>query len=213
MTTQLLYVVDPMCSWCYGFGPAFAEVLANLRDDCTAHLVMGGLAPDSDEPMDNQTRTYIQSAWRAVEAQCGTPFNHDFWSECAPRRSSYIACRAVIAARQMQPADQVGASTEWQMLSAIQRAYYTQARNPSDASTLIALAAEIGLDEFDFAARLASSEVAAELQRDFALRDQIGVASFPSLGMRRYGHVGLLAAGCMDSASLRHELAQANLLR
>ena len=32
------------------------------------------------------------------------------------------------------------------MISAIQHAYYLQARNPSNADTLIALAAEIGLD-------------------------------------------------------------------
>ena len=48
---------------------------------------MGGLAPDSDEPMPFAMREYVSSAWRAVEERTGASFNHAFWTECQPLRA------------------------------------------------------------------------------------------------------------------------------
>ena len=102
MKNTLYYVLDPMCSWCWGFRPVFESLLVhlskNLPDQINVQYVMGGLAPDSDQPMPEETCLYIQKQWSAVETTLGAKFNWDFWSECQPRRSTYPACRAVIAA-------------------------------------------------------------------------------------------------------------------
>ena len=171
---KLLYVVDPMCSWCWGFTEVRAQVSEEFPE-LEWQLVMGGLAPDSDEPMDEATKSYVQEAWRAVAARTGAEFNHAFWTECAPRRSTYPSCRAVIVAGES------GKSEE--MLAAIQRAYYQEARNPSDTETLTALAADIGLDPAAFEAALDSPETQTQLTEDFALRSAIGAYSFPSVGL------------------------------
>ena len=89
---RLLYVVDPMCSWCWGFTGVRAQVSEEFPDH-EWQLVMGGLAPDSDEPMEEETRAYVQDAWRAVAQRTGAEFNHDFWTECAPRRSTSMRSR------------------------------------------------------------------------------------------------------------------------
>ena len=108
--------------------------------------VLGGLAADTDEPMPEETRSFLQQTWHKIEQRIpGVHFNFDFWEKASPRRSTYPACRAVIAARQFGP------EYEALMTAAIQRAYYQEARNPSDDSTLIELAAEIGLDADEFA--------------------------------------------------------------
>ncbi|MFT5081176.1 MAG: putative protein-disulfide isomerase, partial [Planctomycetota bacterium] len=171
MSKRLFYVVDPMCSWCYGFKDALDSVLPEIAPDVEVSLVMGGLAADSNEPMDEQTKGYVQDAWRAVGTQTGAEFNHEFWSKCAPRRSTYPSCRAVIVAAEI--------GMQWEMLAAIQRAYYREARNPSDNGTLIELAGELGIDMGIFAERLASDEVEAALAAHFALRKQLGASSFP----------------------------------
>ncbi len=133
MTGTVFYIGDPMCSWCWGFGPALAAVEAGLPAEVPLCYVMGGLAPDSDEPMAPEVRAYVQKNWRAVEAGTGASFNWDFWERCLPRRSTYPACRAVLAA-QLQDAGPA-------MFRAVQSAYYTEARNPSDLETLTSLAA------------------------------------------------------------------------
>ena len=190
---KLLYVVDPMCSWCWGFTEVRAQVSEEFPD-LEWQLVMGGLAPDSDEPMDEATQSYVQEAWRAVAARTGAEFNHDFWTECAPRRSTYPSCRAVIVAGESGKAEE--------MLAAIQRAYYQEAQNPSDTETLSALAADIGLDPAAFETALDSPETQTKLTEDFALRSAIGAYSFPSVGLLDGEDAQLIATGWCDAQAL-----------
>jgi len=172
----LFYVHDPMCSWCYAFAPTWRQIRAALPETVDPVLLVGGLAPDSAEPMPQPTRRYIQDTWRRIQAVVpGTAFNFDFWSSCTPRRSTYPACRAVLAARELDPA------LEWPMIEAIQRAYYREARNPSDMSTLGALAAELGMNEQAFCDWCDSDAGAAALAADIQRARALGVFGFPSL--------------------------------
>ena len=190
---KLLYVVDPMCSWCWGFTEIRREV-SEAFPDLEWQLVMGGLAPDSDELMDEATKSYVQDAWRAVAQRTGAEFNHDFWNECAPRRSTYPSCRAVIVAGESGKAEE--------MLAAIQRAYYQEACNPSDTEVLTALAADIGLDPATFEAALDSPETQTQLTEDFALRSAIGAYSFPSVGLLDGEETQLITTGWCDAHAL-----------
>jgi len=202
---RLLYVVDPMCSWCFGFAPALARVLEDLDPAVQVELVAGGLAPDSDQPMAADTRAFVQQAWHAVTERTGVEFDHRFWTECEPRRSTYPACRAMVIAR--------AAGKGEAMLAAIQRAYYREAKNPSDVATLAALAGELGLDPVGFEAALASPATEQQLQADLARARSVGASSFPSLALERDGGAELIASGCLGEAELRGILGAAGLLR
>ncbi|HEX9794071.1 MAG TPA: DsbA family protein [Planctomycetota bacterium] len=204
MSRALLYVVDPMCSWCWGFAPVIAELQAALAPGVGLRYVMGGLAPDSAAPMDAATRAYVQDAWRAVAARTGAAFNHEFWTRCAPRRSTYPACRAMLLAR--------AAGKEGALLTAIQHAYYRDARNPSDAEVLADLAAGLGMDRAAFLRGLGDPRTQAVLEADFALRDRMGARGYPSLGVETGGQAALLSSGWKDAATLRPLLAAAGLL-
>lgn len=67
------------------------------------------------------------------------------------------------------------------MLRAIQHAYYLQARNPSDSEVLIAIAAEIGLDEAQFLQDFQSEALNQQLMEELGFARSIGGNSFPSL--------------------------------
>jgi len=205
MSTKLLYIVDPMCSWCYGFKAALDEVLPELHPDIEPELVMGGLAPDSDEPMDDETQAYVQKAWHAVAEQTGASFNHDFWTQCAPRRSTYPSCRAVIVAREVDLA--------WEMLAAIQSAYYQEARNPSDEQTLVELAETLGIDGEAFRGRFREPEIEEALQAHLALRTQLRAMSFPSMAISQGRKTKLIASGCLEAGELREALRFEGLLK
>ena len=171
--STLYHVHDPMCSWCWGYRRTWDTLRLLLPDGLAVVNVVGGLAPDTDEPMPAQQQQTIAGYWRDVIAATGAEFNFDFWTQCQPRRSTYPACRAVLAAR-MQGGEQ-------EMIDAIQRAYYLRAMNPSDCHTLIILAGELGLNDVQFAQDLKSSSIQSELEDEFSLRKSLGVYSFPSL--------------------------------
>ncbi len=172
----LHYVHDPMCSWCWAFAPVLKQLQEQLPEGVEFRRLIGGLAPDTDEPMSEELREMVQGSWRRIQQHVPeTELNFAFWTECVPRRSTYPSCRAVIAARQQ------GATFEPLMNTAIQRAYYTQARNPSDESTLVELAEEIGLDVHRFREALRSEAVEQTLEAEIAKAREMDVESFPAI--------------------------------
>ncbi len=176
---NLFYFVDPMCSWCYGFSSEFKKVVEKLPADIELHYIMGGLAPDSSEPMPLEMREQIKHHWQAVADRTGATFNFDFWTTCEPKRATYPSCRAVIAAS-LQGEENLPA-----MLEAIHKAYYQQARNPAENETLIEIAAEIGLDKERFAQDLESPKVNDLLQTGFNFKNMLGVTGFPTVVLQK----------------------------
>jgi len=152
------------------------QVQQALAGRVNIQYVLGGLAPDNDSPMPAALQANIRDTWGCIQREIpGTQFNFDFWTDCRPRRSTYPACRAVLAARLQ------GDHYDTKMLLAIQQAYYLQAKNPSDIPVLIQLAAQIGLDSERFARDLASQQCEQMLQQELVLTHKLGVTSFPSL--------------------------------
>jgi putative protein-disulfide isomerase len=174
----LIYVHDPMCSWCWGFEPTRRKIFEAVSGKLQIHSLLGGLAPDTDLPMPEEMREKLQLTWKRIEQSIpGTQFNFDFWKKCQPRRSTYPANRAVIAARSQ------GAEFEQKMTARIQQAYYLEARNPSDNSTLIELAADIGLDVQRFEESLLAESTQQRLLEEIKQTRQIGINTFPSLAV------------------------------
>lgn len=176
MVTTLFYVHDPMCSWCWAFRRVWNEVQAQLPSTIKVHKLVGGLAPDSARDMPSELQKKLQDTWRHIQSVVpGTEFNFNFWTECHPRRSTYPACRAVIAAKNQ------GDNFEDLMIHAIQEAYYLQARNPSDDHVLIELARSIELEVSQFSMDLNSLATQTELRRQIQQHQQLGAQGFPSL--------------------------------
>jgi len=165
-----------MCSWCWAFRPAFNTLIEKLPKEINVIRLLGGLASDSDIAMPDNIREYVLQNWRAIEKKVPeTKFNYDFWEQCKPRRSTYPACRAVIAARKQKN------KFDTKMTLAIQKAYYLQARNPSDYETLIELAGEIGADKTKFSKDVASSETDKILKEEIQQSKSLELKSLPSL--------------------------------
>lgn len=165
-----------MCSWCWGFRPTLQKLCEHLPEQIRFQKLLGGLAADNTQLMPAAMREHLQDTWRRIMRQIpGTHFNFDFWQTCEPRRSTYPACRAVIAARRLN------ASLEDPMILAIQRAYYLHARNPSDPDTLIELAAGLGLPPEPFRVCLNDPQTQQQLTHEIAQCRALQLTTFPSL--------------------------------
>ncbi len=171
---RLLYVMDPMCGWCYGFQPELEQFLEKYPA-AQVDWIMGGLAPDSNQPMDESLQQTISSYWHQIEEKSQVTFNHDFWKLNTPYRSTYPACRAVIAAERLKP------NSAQQMAKAIQSAYYLEAKNPSLEETLIGCASSLGLDEKEFIQVFKSEETEQRFQQHLSITHQLQIQGFPAL--------------------------------
>ena len=171
---RFLYVMDPMCAWCYGFQPELEKFLENYAS-IDVEWIMGGLAPDTKQPMNENLKQTISSYWYEIENKTQVTFNHDYWKLNTPYRSTYQACRAVISAENLV------VKSAQKMVKAIQSAYYLEAKNPSLKETLIGCAGSIGLDETSFLNVLHSEETEQQLQQHLNMTRSLQVSGFPAL--------------------------------
>lgn len=165
--------------------------------------LLGGLAADSNEPMPEPMQQYLQATWQKIQHQIpGVNFNYDFWTDCLPRRSTYPACRAVLAAREQ------AASFEDPMILRIQQAYYLEAQNPSDVDTLVALAADVGLDQAAFEQDMMSSKINNKLYEEIARCQAMNATSFPSLVLETQQGFNHLAVNYNNAAPMVGKINQ-----
>ena len=165
-----------MCSWCWAFKPIWQKILTSLPQNLTVKYLLGGLAPDNDNPMSPETRNFVMDNWRRVQEKVpATEFNYEFWRLNIPKGSSYISCRAVISARLQNP------KFERAMIDEIQYAYYLKAQNPSEETVLFDLAENIGLNIQAFKKDLNSPRVNNSLLKEIEFSRLMPISGFPSL--------------------------------
>ena len=141
--------------------------------------LLGGLAPDNNQPLPIETREYIKGTWKRIQEMIpDTRFNYDFWSSSEPKRSTYPACRAVISAKQQHP------NFENLMIYGIQKSYYLEAQNPSNEDVLINIAKNLNLDIEKFKMDLKSSQINEILLDEIKLTRSMDINSMPSLALK-----------------------------
>ncbi len=172
---HFIYFADPMCSWCYGFGPIVAELQRQFAGRLGMRLVMGGLRAGEQRPMREKDRDYLRSAWASVHEASGQSFNEAFFERETFTYDTEPACRAVVAMRRLAP------DRATSFLARVSSAFYAENRDITDESVLGDLAAEAGIERSVFLADLQSAEARRETAGDFAMAKQSGIEGFPLL--------------------------------
>jgi len=202
----LYYIHDPMCSWCWGFRPVWQQLQQTLSSQIEVAYLVGGLAADTDQPMPMGMQQSLAATWQRIQQHIpGTQFNYEFWSPSSntqPRRATYPACRAVLAAKLQQP------TSEQAMIEAIQQAYYLQAKNPANLDVLIAVAAIIGLDPKQFAHDLASQGIEEQLQQQLQQSRRLSNQGFPSLVLQQGNTHHAIALDYNSTEPMLHDIRQ-----
>lgn len=202
MDARLVYVMDPMCSWCWGFAP----VVRALAEQAAAagvglDLVVGGLRSEQDK-LDAAGRERILGYWRAVQDRTGQAFNLDAGLPPGLVYDTEPACRALVAARQLAPGKVMA------LAEAIQHAFYVQGQDVTQAGLLRSLAGQAGLEPEPFAACFDLQATHEATEADIRWARNLGIAGFPTLLARRDGLHALLANGYQPLEQLAPLLAR-----
>lgn len=196
MSSRLIYVMDPMCSWCWGFTPVADALVQQARAvGVPLHLVMGGLRSGT-AALDSSTRRYILEHWESVGKTTGQPFRFEGALPDGFVYDTTPACRAVCAARSLDP------QAAWELVKLIQLAFYTQGRDVTYAPLLVELAEQAGLARQSFADAFDSAEQRAATAADFAWVQGLGIAGFPTLLAEHNGQFALLTNGYQPLSEL-----------
>lgn len=198
---SLIYVADPMCSWCYGFTPELATLLQGIPD-LPLEIIVGGLRAYNKEALDVSQRNMILSHWQQVAAASGLPFNDALLAQDNFIYNSEPACRAVVVARSLSP------SNSLYVFDAIQHAFYAEGRDVTQSAVLsdvVATAltnAGVPTDAAAFQAILESHDSILATAEDFGQTRRWEISGFPALILEHDGKLDLVTSGYVTAEKL-----------
>lgn len=173
--TSLLYIADPMCSWCYGFGPEMRRLVAAYGDRIGVELITGGLYPGNAMVLPPGQRRWVLHHWAEVQAHTGLTFEFEGAMPEGFVYDTEPACRAVVAMRRLAP------DMALAYFDRLQGAFYRQARDVTREAVLLELAEGLTPDAAAFAACLNDPDTREATQEDFHRRHQFGMRGMPAV--------------------------------
>jgi putative protein-disulfide isomerase len=194
---RIVYVADPMCSWCWGFEPVIAAIEEGFGAAAPLRLVVGGLRPGTTAAMDAKSKAYVRHHWEQVHETTGQPFGFDFFARDGFVYDTEPACRAVVAVRNLAPAATLG------YFQAVQRAFYADGRDVTRTDTLTEIAGESGVEAAPFEAVFAAPEIAEATRADFRLAQALGITGFPAVVLKDDAGYAFLTIGYQPFKALK----------
>jgi putative protein-disulfide isomerase len=172
---HLVYVADPMCSWCWGFAPVVTAIRARYGAELPIRLVMGGLRPGTTKPLDKAGKATIREHWEHVQKASGQPFDFGFFDRDGFVYDTEPCAMAVVVVRRR------GMELALDCLEAIHRTFYAENRDVTDPAVLADIAASLGIERRALIEALKSEDTKQETWADFAIAQNAGIRGFPTL--------------------------------
>lgn len=175
LSKELIFVADPMCSWCWGFAPAISAIRNKYKDRLTIQLVVGGLRAGNDKIMDDEAKGYIRHHWEEVNKATGQPFDFNFFDRDDFTYDTEPACRACVTVRGLK------SNAALNYLELLHKSFYANNQDITDTSVLASLATSLGVDATQFAEVFSSGKARTATHDDFQVACNLGVTGFPTV--------------------------------
>jgi putative protein-disulfide isomerase len=170
---ELIYIADPMCSWCYGFHPVITALAERCEAELPLRLMMGGGGP---APAHGPRRQGLSAPGLDARGRChGSAFRHGLFAREGFTYDTEPACRAVVSVRRLQPA------LALPFLARMQPAFYAENRDITAPEEIAGVAEEAGLAQADFVEMISAPPRRNETFRDFLTAQELGIRGFPTL--------------------------------
>jgi putative protein-disulfide isomerase len=173
---EVIFVVDPMCSWCWGFAPVIEALRSNTEQ--TFSLVVGGLRSKGEMTWDESSKDYLKGHWEQVSQSTGQPFSYTLFEKTDFDYDTYPACKAVVSVREL-----FGVQKAFEYLHILQQAFYARSEDITQVETLVKLLDNMGLDTHKFTSFYKSDRAQLLMEHDFAKARSMGANAFPSVVM------------------------------
>ena len=169
-------MLDPMCSWCWGFAPVIEELHTEMNDEYTFSLVLGGLRSKGEMPWNEDSKAYLKGHWKQVSQSTGQAFSDSLFEKEFFDYDTYPACKAVITVREL-----FGMQNAFAYLHTIQEAFYTRAEDITNVEILLHLLHRSESDKRAFRTFFESDRAQLLMENDFAKARSMGANAFPSV--------------------------------
>lgn len=191
---RIIYVGDPMCSWCYGI----AEVVKGLQAHCDSadiafDIVVGGLRSGGADQWTPEFRGFLKDTWIKIEATTGQPFDLALLDQTYFDYDTTPSCEAVVAAKALLPADNGKSLAAF--FEAIQIQFYLKGQDPKRTEFYQEICDQFKISYSEFKSLFEGDSIQQQTRAEFQWRSSIGVNSFPSFLWMDEAGISLLDSG------------------
>ncbi|UXX78379.1 DsbA family protein [Reichenbachiella carrageenanivorans] len=198
---RLIYIGDPMCSWCWGITNHLDKLKDEFEDRLDFELILGGLRPGGGDEWTEEFRNMLRTHWEHVETASGQPFDFRFFDRAEFDYDTEPSARAVRVVRDLD------ASKEWQFYKRLQKAFYAENKDVHDLATYEALCGGLGLNYTAFEALFLSPGYKQLVNQDFAKSQQMGVRGFPAVVLKKGEAYHAVSLGYSDYDRMKATLS------
>ena len=185
---KIIYVGDPMCSWCYGVAPEYTKLLDEFEGQVSFELVMGGLRPYNQQKMP-ELKSFLTEHWHEVYERSGQEFNYDILDDATLNYDTEPPSRATVVVRAINPQKEISFFKMTQVL------FYLENKNMGLAESYYELCDQLEIDKKQFTEMFNSEEMKQAIKADFARAGELGVNSFPTILLEHNGKYHAIARG------------------
>ena len=185
---KIIYVGDPMCSWCYGIAPELQKLQKHYEGSMDIEVVAGGLRPYNTETM-TDLADFLKEHWEDVQRASGQPFKTEILNRADYVYDTEPSCRALVAVRQMK------AEVALDFFRLIQEDFYYENVYLSEAEAFRSSVEEVGLNFDTFKKKFESDQLKLDVKQDFYRASQLGVRSFPTILLQANGRTTVISNG------------------
>ncbi len=171
---KLIYVGDPMCSWCYGIAPEWQKLKADYKDKVQIDYVMGGLRPYFDKPI-SEMKDFLADHWKHVHEASGQEFSYGILDRSDLNYDTEPPSRAVVVIKELKP-DAVG-----DFFVEIQKLFYVQNKDMNQSESYHGILNTMGIATDAFDNMFHTKEIKEATKAEFDNAKLLGVTSFPTV--------------------------------
>lgn len=187
---EIIYIGDPMCSWCYGIAPELKKLQAHYKKEgISLKIVMGGLRPGGGDEWTNEFKTFLKHHWEEVQEKSSQPFGFKLFEHPNFNYDTEPSCRAIVAARIWLNENELA------FFEAIQTNFYLHSQDPSTKEFYKPLCIQFGIDFDQFIIRFESDIIKKETYNEFLLNRKWGVTGYPSILLNINGKQSFVTKG------------------
>ncbi len=200
---EIIYLFDPLCGWCYGFGPQINK-FAQAHPEFSYTVLSGGMVTGSRVGPLSQIAPYIKEGVQRIEDLAGVKFGPTFLADLHGEGKTHMdslpPTKAFVILKEAYPDKAVSLAHD------IQAVFYHDGKDLNEAESYKDLCNKLGYAYDAFADKFNSVEYQLAAKDEFNETARYGVSGYPTVVVRFGQQYYMLGHGFTKSEQLSETL-------
>lgn len=201
---ELIYLFDPLCGWCYGFGNQLQTFKDNFEAKISFNVISGGMVTGSRVGTLSEIAPYIKDSLPRVEQLSGVKFGSAFLEDLhGPGKTildSTPPSKAFVILKEAFPLQQV------EVAHAIQEIFYGQGLDLNRAESYAGLCQQLGYDFNQFTEDFEGLNYQLATKDAFSDAARYGVSGYPTVILHHGNAYYMVSSGFTTAEKLSETL-------